>query len=213
MTKVFLIPGLGADHRIYKNLEFPGYEIVTISWIDPHPSDTLADYAQKLIEHYSIEAGSVVVGNSLGGMLAMEIAKKLELNKVLLISSIKTKSEAPKSHLWYRWIPLYKILPAGLFPRLGVFVKFAFGKMNKVDQSLVVDMLEKTPPQFAKWALGAILHWNNQIIPANVFHIHGNRDMVFPYQRLKDARILKGGTHIMILNRAKEINVWLKSLL
>ena len=146
-------------------------------------------------------------------MLAMEIAKKLELNKVLLISSIKTKSEAPESHLWYRRIPLYKILPAGLFPKLGVFVKFAFGKMNKADQWLFVDMLEKTPPHFAKWALGAILHWDNQTIPQNVFHIHGNRDLVFPYRRLKGARILEGGSHIMVLNRPAEINAWIKSLL
>ena len=213
MTKIFLIPGLGADYRIYKNMEFQGYDIVNITWIEPNPKDTLADYAQKLIDHYHIQAGSIVVGNSLGGMLAMEIAKKMELNKVLLISSIKTKSEAPKSHLWYRRIPVYKILPAGLFPKLGVFVKFAFGKMNKPDQWLFVDMLEKTPPHFAKWALGAILHWDNQTIPQHVFHIHGNRDLVFPYRRLKNASILEGGSHIMILNRPAAINAWIKSLL
>ena len=74
MTKIFLIPGLGADYRIYKNLEFQGYNIVNITWIEPNPKDTLAYYAQKLIDHYQIQSGSIVVGNSLGGMLAMEIA-------------------------------------------------------------------------------------------------------------------------------------------
>lgn len=213
MIKVFLIPGLGADARIYKNLDFSGYEVTNISWIDPDKKDTLVTYAQKLIDHYHITPGSIVVGNSLGGMLAMEIAKKLALNKTILISSIKTKAEAPKSHKWYRMIPLYKILPAHWFSKLGVFVKFAFGKMSAEDQWLFVNMLENTPPHFAMWALGAILHWENQTIPKNVYHIHGDKDLVFPYQRIKDATIVKGGSHIMILNRAKDINNWLKTIL
>ncbi len=64
-----------------------------------------------------------------------------------------------------------------------------------------------------KWAIGAILHWDNQVIPENVYHIHGDRDKIFPYERLKDATIIHGGTHIMIFNRAKEINNWLKNIL
>ena len=213
MTKVFLIPGLGADARIYKNLDFSGYEVADISWIDPNKNDTLVTYAQKLIDHYQITRGSIVVGNSLGGMLAMEIAKKLELNKTILISSIKTKAEAPKSHKWYRLVPLYKLLPARLLSRLGVFVKYAFGKMSAEDQWLFINMLENTPPHFMKWALGAILRWENQTIPEKVYHIHGDKDLVFPSRRIKDAAIIKGGSHIMILNRAKEINNWLKTIL
>jgi hypothetical protein len=110
-------------------------------------------------------------------------------------------------------IPLYKLLPARLFSRLGVFVKYAFGKMSAEDQWLFVNMLENTPPHFMKWALGAILHWDNETIPENVYHIHGDKDLVFPYRRVKDATIVKGGSHIMILNRAKDINIWLKTIL
>jgi pimeloyl-ACP methyl ester carboxylesterase len=213
LIKVFLIPGLGADARIFKNLDFSGYEVVDVSWIDPDKRDTLVTYAQKLIDHFQITPGSIVVGNSLGGMLAMEVAKKLELNKTILISSIKTKAEAPKSHKWYRLLPLYKLVPAGLFSKLGIFVKYVFGKMSAEDQWLFINMLENTPPHFAKWALGAILHWENQTIPQNVYHIHGDRDLVFPCNRIKDATIIKGGSHIMILNRAQDINIWLKSIL
>lgn len=213
MAKAFLIPGLGADARIYKNLDFSGYEVVKVSWIDPAEKDTLVTYAQKLIDHYRITPGSTVVGNSLGGMLAMEIAKKLELNKAILISSIKTKSEAPDNHKWYKLFPLYKLLPARLFSKLGIFVKYAFGKMSTEDQWLLVNMVENTPPHFAKWALGAILHWENETVPQNVYHIHGDKDLVFPCHRIKGATIVKGGSHIMILNRSKDINIWLKTIL
>ncbi|MEO6849216.1 MAG: alpha/beta hydrolase, partial [Mucilaginibacter sp.] len=90
MGKIFLIPGLGADYRIYKHIELPEHEIVYVEWITPDENDTLVSYTQKLIGHYDIAAGSIVIGNSLGGMIAVEIAKKIELEKVILISSIKT---------------------------------------------------------------------------------------------------------------------------
>lgn len=213
MSKVILIPGLGADCRIYKNIDFAGYDLVNIVWIEPDRNDTLASYAQKLIDHYHITSSSIVIGNSLGGMLAIEIAKKINLSKTILISSIKTAEEMPKSFKWYRRIPLYKLMPRGLIGRLGIFVKVVMGQMSANDQWLFIDMLKHTPPRFVKWAMGAILKWDNQIVPGNVYHITGDRDLIFPHERIKGATILKNGTHIMILNRAKEINQWLKNIL
>jgi hypothetical protein len=66
MSKIFLIPGLGADNRIYKNLNFDGQEVVYIEWLEPSKTDTLATYAQKIVNQYHITEKSIVVGNSLG---------------------------------------------------------------------------------------------------------------------------------------------------
>ena len=213
MRKVFLVPGLGADYRAFKNIDFEGYETVSVSWVIPDKQDTLESYAQKLIEKYQITPGSIVVGNSLGGMLTIEIAKKLILDKAILISSIKTAAEAPKSFKWYRRISVYKVVPAKMYTSSGFFIRFVMGKVSKKNHELFIDMLRNTPPVFAKWAIGAILHWNNQVIPENVHHMHGDKDKIFPYKNLKDTTIIQGGTHIMIFNRAKEINTWLKNIL
>jgi len=213
MRKVFLIPGLGADARIFQYIDLQGHELVPISWIEPKKQDTLSTYAQKLIDHYKITPGSIVIGNSLGGMLTIEIAKKVELNKAILISSIKTKCEAPKLHIWYKYLPLYKLIPSSLLPHTGIVVRMIMGKMSKHHQELFVSMLKGTSPKFIKWALSAILHWDNQTIPLNVYHITGDKDKIFPYQRIKGATIIKGGTHIMIYTKAKEINNWLKDII
>lgn len=213
MTTVFLIPGLGADHRIYRHIDVHGYNAAYVEWIEPTKGDTLTTYAQKLIDHYQIKPGSIVIGNSLGGMIAVEIAKKIDLNKAILISSIKTASEAPPSYKWFRLIPLYRILPAKLFNSLGGIVRFAFGRMSKTDQELFIDMLHQASHTFVKWAVGAVLHWKNDIIPPNAYHITGDDDHVFPHKYIKGAEIVHGGTHLMIFNRAKEINKWLKNIL
>lgn len=213
MSKIYLIPGLGADYRIYQHIYLQGYDIVNISWIEPEKQDTLSTYAQKLIDYYSIIPKSIAIGNSLGGMLAIEIAKRIELNKAILISSIKTADEAPRSFKWYRYLPLYRLLPEKWLPSMGFMVKKVMGKMSKHHQELFISMLKSTSPKFVKWALGAILHWDNRTIPKNVYHITGDKDKIFPYKRIKNATIVKGGTHIMIFNKAKQINTWLKEIL
>jgi pimeloyl-ACP methyl ester carboxylesterase len=213
MSKIFLIPGLGADARIFQYIDLQGHEAIAISWLEPEKQDTLSTYAQKLIDHYKITPGSIVIGNSLGGMLTIEIAKRIELDKAILISSIKTADEAPSSYKWYRHIPLYKLIPSTWLPQTGFIVRKVMGKMSKHHQELFVNMLRGTSPKFIKWALGAILHWDNQIIPPNVCHITGDEDKIFPYQRIKNATIIQGGTHIMIYTKAKEINHWLKNII
>ena len=213
MGKIFLIPGLGADARIFQYINLQGHEVIPISWIKPKKSDTLSTYAQKLIDYYKIAPGSIVMGTSLGGMLTIEIAKRVALDKAILISSIKTKSEAPKSHICYRYLPLYKLIPSTWLPQTGFIVRKVMGKMSNHHQELFVSMLEGTSPTFIKWALGAILHWDNQTIPPNVYHIIGDKDKVFPYERIKGATIIKSGTHIMIYTKAKAINNWLKDII
>ncbi len=47
----------------------------------------------------------------------------------------------------------------------------------------------------------------------NVYHISGDKDLMFPYNMIKNVTIVKGGTHIMIFNKAKQINTWLKEIL
>jgi len=213
MSRIFLIAGLGADERIYEHIDLKGHEVINVKWIEPDKKDTLSIYAQKLIDHYSITPQSIVIGNSLGGMLAIEIAKRVELNKAILISSIKTVEEAPLSFKWYRYIPLYRLLPKEWLPSMGFVVRKVMGKMSKHHQELFTSMLKSTSPKFVKWALGAILHWDNQTIPKNVYHITGDKDKIFPYKRIKGATIVKSGTHIMIFNKAKQINTWLKEIL
>lgn len=111
MNRIFLIPGLGADCRIYNRLHLDGSEITRIEWIVPAPTDTLTRYAEKLIDQYLVTPGSIVIGNSMGGMIAMEIGKIITCEKIILISSIRTVDEAPGYFSFFRNIPVYKLIP------------------------------------------------------------------------------------------------------
>ena len=213
MSNIYLIPGLGADCRIYNNIDFHDHEVTCVDWIEPHKTDTLTTYAQKLIYQYHIKQNSIVIGNSLGGMIAIEIAKIIPVAQVVQISSIKTIDEAPWYFSLLRVIPFYKPIPGKVFARLEFLIKPFFGHMNEADNWLFADMLKKSSPVFLKWAMNATLKWDNKVIPKNVVQIIGDKDLVFSYKRIKGAIIVIGGTHIMIFERAKEVTQILKRIL
>ncbi|RFZ84736.1 alpha/beta fold hydrolase [Mucilaginibacter terrenus] len=215
MTKVYLISGLGADKRLYKNIILPdGYEAMTTDWLLPYPEDTLISFAQRIIDAYKIADGAIVIGVSLGGILAVEIAKKVKLQKVILISSIKTDSEAPWYFKLFRNVPVYKGIPGNLMTRVGFMVRPVFGHMMPDDLELFKSMLRNSSPVFMKWAMHAVLQWRNNIIPPNLYHIIGDKDQVFPPGYIKDpTAVIKGGTHIMVFDRAAEINKLLADIL
>jgi pimeloyl-ACP methyl ester carboxylesterase len=212
MGKVFLLPGLGDDYRIFEGIDLQGHEGIDVEWIEPDRQDTLASYAQKLIDTYHIGAGSIVIGNSLGGMIGVEIAKKLG-NKTILISSIKTYDENSGKSKIQRLIPFYYPIRS----KLVAFVKFLImpfrGARSKSKQKLFASMKAHTSATFFKWAEYAILYWDNQTVPANIHHINGDQDSVFPAKRIKDATMIKGGTHTIILDHKGEINAFLKDIL
>ncbi|RFZ94323.1 alpha/beta hydrolase [Mucilaginibacter conchicola] len=215
MPKVFLIAGLGADKRLFKNIRIPeGYEVVYADWLEPNLTDTLAGYAQSIISQYNISDYDIAIGVSLGGVISTEIAKRVNLRKVILISSIKTDSEAPFYFNVFRKIPVYKLTSGELFNKLGFVVRLVFGSMSKEDQLLFKSMLSNSSPVFLKWAMGAVLNWRNDVIPPNLYHIIGDKDLVFPYKNIKNpTAVIKGGTHIIVFDRAEEINTLLADIL
>ncbi|HTL80424.1 MAG TPA: alpha/beta hydrolase, partial [Bacteroidia bacterium] len=92
--RIYFISGLGADERVFQNLEFSLIEPVFIKWITPSIDETLASYAERLSKIIP-ENDPNIIGLSFGGMLSVEIAKTHPEGKVLIISAAKNKREIP----------------------------------------------------------------------------------------------------------------------
>lgn len=212
MDKLFLIAGLGADTRIYDNLDFTRFEVVPVKWLPTDGCDGLESYARKLAKAYNITPNSIVIGNSLGAMIGVEIAKIIPLQKLILTSSIKTVFEAPVYFKLFYNVPIYNIIPEKLFKSVDFLAELVFGQMDKDDIDLFLDMMRGWSTDFLKWAMTAVLHWENETLLPNTYHINGDKDLVFPYKKVKDAIIIRGGTHIMIYDMPNEINAVLKKI-
>jgi pimeloyl-ACP methyl ester carboxylesterase len=208
MDKTFyFISGLGADERLFRNLDMRGSRCVYVSWIKPLPDESLTGYALRLAGQIKEQQGAVLVGVSLGGILSVEIAKRMNISAAIIISSVKTRDELPLSYRLLSYVSfVVRLFPYSIIRRIPFLLYYHMGARTREEIELLQDFMRKTDESFVHWASEKIICWQNREVPANVFHIHGTEDRVFPFSKVKNAVGIKGGTHLMVLNRARKIS-------
>jgi hypothetical protein len=142
----------------------------------------------------------------LGGIIASELADRLPLQQVILISSLKNADELPNWMKVGRYIPLHRLIPGRLLIKLHIW-RFSYlrKKRRSKNLELMIDMASKTEPRFVGWVAGQVVKWRKRTLPKHVTHIQGTRDFLFPSGKIREAKLIKGGTHVMILFRSNEI--------
>jgi len=207
MKELFLISGLGADKRVFNYLNLSGYNANHIQWIDPHPKESIESYAKRLSTQVN-KPNPVLVGISFGGMIAIEIAKQIETEKVIIISSAKSKSDVPSGYLT-RTLKLHTLIPSRFLKKPNELLFWFFGVESVKEKIMLQSIIMDTDENFLKWAIDKIVTWENNAVLTNLTHIHGTMDRMIPY-RSADYKI-EGGGHLMIVNRAAEIDAILKT--
>jgi pimeloyl-ACP methyl ester carboxylesterase len=148
----------------------------------------------------------ILIGTSLGGMISIELAKRLQPQMVILISSLKSGKELPTWMKILRFIPLHRLIP-GKWLLVSHIWHFKWlrktSRTKKLD--LMIDMAEKTLPGFVAWTAKRVVAWRSQAFPQRLIHIHGDRDRLFPIRHIDNPEVIKGGSHVMVLYRSNEI--------
>ena len=209
---VYFIAGLGANKRAFDYLDLTWCTPVFIDWITPLPKEKLAAYALRLRQLIT-ENHPVIVGVSFGGMLVTEMAKADPSIKAIIISSNKTYKEFPAYLRMWRHVPVYKLINPKLTKATGGLSAMILGPQGIKQKETFRKILAETEPAFTVWAIDAILHWKNEIIPPNVTHIHGSGDRLLPAKFVRAHYIINKGRHIMIMDKAEEISTLLKTIL
>lgn len=206
MERIYVISGLGADHTVFQKLDLPGFELVHIKWVKPEKADTLNLYAQRLIAQIKDE-NPIVMGLSLGGMLALEIADLVPTKLIISLSSIIGYNELP----WYLKLAgrlrLQKILPIHVLTKANRLNYWLFGVKKTDDKKVLDDVILNMDKAFLYWALNAIVNWRNPNLPSQITRIHGDNDLVLPAKGIESYDYLvKGGTHLMVLDKSEEVS-------
>lgn len=209
---IFCISGLGADEHAFSRLIIKNHELKVLPWLKPFKKETIAAYAGRMAELIS-EPSPIILGLSFGGMIAIEIAKQMPVEKIILISSIKTKKELPG---WMRLtgkLKLHKILPVKSNRLTERFDNAQLGVSNKEEKAMVKAYRQNADMEHIAWGVDQILKWQNTFGDARIFHIHGEYDRVFPVRNIIPTHLIKQASHIMILNRASEISDCINQIL
>ena len=206
MTKeLYIFSGLGADESVFQRLKFPGFKPIFIKWIVPQDQETIDHYASRLLDQITTTK-PILIGLSFGGLMAVEVAKQMDTEKVILIASAKTKNEIPFYYRFAGQLGLHKLLPTRLLKNSNSITNWFFGTTSTFDQQLLKQILIDTDPTFLKWAMDKVVKWENQTPTKNVVHIHGTSDRILPFKFVKSHCIVENGGHLMTLNKAEELN-------
>jgi len=202
---IYLFSGLGADESPFGNLNLPGYKMVPVTWISPIPNETLSHYAERIRSQIKVQ-NPYVIGLSFGGVVAVEVAKLMDVEKMVLISSVKTKYNLNPIQNFFMKLGIYKILPGSFLRQTNFLTNSYFGAKTERDKHTLLNMLKDTDISLFRWGLKSIAHWDNITPPDRTIHIHGTSDKVIAYRYTKPDYSIKGGSHLMVYNRADTIS-------
>lgn len=202
----YLIPGLGADERIFQRLTLPG-TVHCLRWLEPlRPDEPLRDYAARLAVVIPPDQPCWLVGVSFGGPTALEIACLRPQARVVLISSMESGQQRSWLLQLGRLTRADRWLPVRLMRHLPALGRWFFGVSNgKRASQIFMEILSLLSPGYTHWALGQLFRWHGCPVKP-VAHLIGDRDRVFPEAWRTASHVIRGGTHFMIVTHATAIS-------
>lgn len=212
MTPIYIFSGLGTDERVFQLLDFTDLSVTFVRWIAPEPGEKISQYAHRLLGQIT-EQKPILLGLSFGGIMAVEIAKLIDTEQLILISSAKTKYEIPFYYRLAGKVGVHKLMPTSLMVRPFALTNWLFGATSTFDKQILREVLANTNTKFLAWAIDQIARWQNTTIHPNLKHIHGTADRILPYQFVSSDLTIEQGGHLMTLNKAGELTKAIRSLL
>ena len=207
-TPIYFMPGLAASPKIFENLAFDlnRYTLHYLNWIAPQtPDEDISSYACRLSAHIK-EKNPVLIGVSFGGIIVQELVSYVHPKKVIIISSVKHQDELPKRFKIAKLTKIYKVFPTKVIENFEDYLGFFIGKGLKKRADLYKKYLSIRSKEYLQWSIASIIKWQQTIPIKNIVHIHGTNDAVFPIKNIQNTIQVKGGTHIMVLTKAKKIS-------
>lgn len=212
MKHIYCISGLGADERVFHKMKFPGHIIHFIKWVTPDKKESISSYAEKLSSQIH-HKNPVLIGLSFGGMMCIEIAKLVNPELIILISSVKNKNEIPMWMSLSGRLKLNRIFPMRSFKLIEPLEDYNLGVETPEEKEMVHTYRKNIDQAYSDWAIDNILNWKNVTEYENLYHIHGDKDRIFSVKKVRADYIVPGGGHLMILNKSAEVNSCINTIL
>ena len=204
---------MGADERVFgpQRKAFP--TLVVPEWITPEAGESLASYAARFARRVGPGRPCFVGGASFGGMVAMEVARRLPgVLGCFLIGSVRSPRELPARIRFARpAAKLARFVPFELLPpvtRTGVAL---LGKFSSPATRGFLKQVSDADATFLRWASGAVVRWEDAgPVTFPVHQIHGDRDRILPWRKTKPDVLVRGAGHVLTLSHPGEVNAFLR---
>ncbi len=213
-TNIYLLPGQGADERLFKNLEFSEEFCVNhIEYTTPTYETSLKEYAQTLSMQIDESRPFILIGVSLGGMLATEMTDFMCPEKTIILASAKNTNELPRTFNFQKKVPLYKLVGKRNVKWGARVLKPIVEPDFRKEKETYKAMLDDKDPEFLLRTIPMIMKWERTTNDECIIHIHGTKDHTIPFKNVKCDYRIEGGSHMITLTQSKEVNKILETIL
>ncbi len=196
MNKWYLLPGMGANSSMYDALRCEiEFEINFINWPKYRDEKTYSETAKRVIEENNIEDGDIVGGSSLGGMVAVEIARQKRLKAIMLIGSAISPAEV--QGILSLLAPVTAITPISL-------IQILIGK----HENIITKMFAEADSDFIRAMCQYLPKWSGVAnTSAPLFRIHGQKTTSFlvPKPAAKSSRMPATFLQLLMQRNAENI--------
>ncbi|WP_297089693.1 alpha/beta hydrolase [uncultured Draconibacterium sp.] len=179
----------------------------------PEKGLDMTAYAHELAKQIDTTKNYSIIGVSLGGMLATEMADFLHPEKVIVISSAKNRKEFPGRYRFQKAIPVHRLVP-GFVIKIGtrILQPIVEPDRNK-DKETFKSMLKSKNSVFLKRTTTMILTWKRTSNNKSIMHIHGDADKTLPPRFVHFDYLVEDGSHMMVLTRGDLISQLINQIL
>jgi len=171
-------------------------------------NETLTQYAGRVAQKIDTSSSFALVGTSLGGIVSMELSRILNPEKIVLLASVKTRSEMPLFMRAMSVLKLHRLVHANQLKNFNqLLVKRLDSRGDSSAAAVIRQMTHDAPPEFIDWAINAIINWHPpESYRSDIVHIHGTNDQLFPIQKIKNVIPIKNGSHVMNMTMSYDVN-------
>jgi pimeloyl-ACP methyl ester carboxylesterase len=187
---IYVLPGMGANSTMYSGAWLTLPNCFFVEWPPYKKENSIEKIGERVVEEAEIKDGAILVGSSLGGIVACEIAKLRNLSHLFLVGGAKKKEEINDFLALIH--PLADLLPIE-------FIQMVAGKIPNE----VTKMFNRSQAEFIRAMCRAIFEWPG--LDDTVFkpaRIHGRFDRVIPVP--PDADKIVDGGHLIAMTHAQE---------
>lgn len=205
---LILLPGMGADARMFaaQRARFPG--LLVPDWPPLIPREPLRDFAARLAATLDITRETVLGGASMGGMVALEIARLKPPRAVVLIGSCRGPEAVPRALALAELAA--RLVPNPVLDLFRVFDHLALARLGPLtadQRTLLRAMSRDHSMAFLAWAGRAILEWPGVPDPGvPVLHLHGRLDRMLLPGRVRPDVMLDDAGHVPSITHPAAVN-------
>lgn len=199
---IHIFPGMGADERMYPEpwLSLPNSHFY--NWSSWQGESSIKDFAKALIKTHKISSQDILIGSSLGGVIAAEIAQALQARGLVLVGSAKDPGEI--NTFLKALQPLIHLSP----------ISFSQKLCSSLPGHELTNSFAQANPEFIRTMCQATFHWQGFKKDIPLLRLHGKSDLIIPYP--KDADLTLNTGHLIAFTQPEAcvyaIQNWLQKL-